>query len=138
MKKLFFIALVTLIATSVFAQGQKQKKMIETKGVKIEQPKGADANIKVAKPVTDQAVPKEKGPVYGGSYCDVNLENHTGYFIDIYVDGSYRGTIGAWESKVTWAIPGRTTLYGKSILGTVSWGPIGVDCDWIYTWSLYY
>ncbi len=138
MKKILIFALVTLFVASVSAQGQKQKKVIETKGVKIEATRGADANIKTEKPVGEVIIAKDRGPVYGDNYCDVNLENHSGYYIDIYIDGSYRGTIGPWEAKVSWAIPGKTTLYGKSTGGTVSWGPQQVDCGYIYTWGLYY
>jgi hypothetical protein len=138
MKKFFLIALVTVFTASIFAQTQKQTKLIEVKGVKIEQQRGADANIKTAKPVTEVVADKSRGPVYGDNYCDVNLENNTGFTIDIYVDGNYRGTLGAWENKVTWAIPGKTRLYGKSVGGTVQWGPSLVDCDWKYTWRLNY
>jgi hypothetical protein len=120
--------------TTSFAQA-KEKKTIEEKSVKNANTRGADANIKVPKPTQDQAVPKSRGPSYPG-YCDVVICNNTGYTIDIYVDYAYRGTIGAWEEKVTWAIPGPTRLYAKSIGGTVYWGPREVDCNYMYTWRL--
>lgn len=138
MKKILIFALLTLFVAGVSAQTQKQTKLIETKGILFEKQRGADPNIKTEKPSGDVVVPKERGPVYGDNYCDVNLENHSGYSIDIYIDGDYRGTIGPWENRVSWAIPGKTILYGKSIGGTVYWGPQQVDCGYIYTWRLWY
>ena len=141
MKKVAFIlAFVAAFLISgmqpSFAQ-KKEKKNIDVTGVKIEKSKGANPNITTPKPTTDVVAPKMKGPKYGASLCDVAIENYTGYIVDIYVDGEYRGTIGAYETGVTWAIPGRTRLYGISIGGTVEWGPSYVDCNWLYTWRLY-
>jgi hypothetical protein len=140
MKRIFVLLLLTLFVGSVFAQAQKEKKAIETKLVKIDKSRGAaaDPNIKQAKPVDDKVLAeKPRGDVYGANYCDVVIENHTGYTIDIYVDFKYRGTINAYEAKVTWAIPGATRLYAKSIGGTASWGPVNVDCQYQYTWRLW-
>ena len=137
MKKFFLLILITFFVGGVNAQIKKDT-VINTKSVKVdEKTRGADANIITPKPTDDKAIEKSRGPEYGDDYCDININNNTGYTIDIYVDGCYRGTIYAWERKVTWAIPGRTKFYGKSIGGTYTWGPWYFDCRWQYTWSLW-
>ena len=116
----------------------QEKKVVETRGQKVEATRGADPNIKTPKPANDEnIVPKPADTEYRSGECKIWIDNNTGYSIDIYVDGNYKGTIAAWETKHTWAISGRTKLYGKSIGGTTSWGPIYFDCGDIYTWHLH-
>jgi hypothetical protein len=65
------------------------------------------------------------------------LDNYTGYTIDVYIDGDYKGTLPPWEKQYTWAIAGKTKLYAITVGGTYSWGPYYFDCDYEYTWRLH-
>ena len=143
MKKLTLILTVTAIfvagtITSSVAQ-TKQKKTIETVS---KQKKAGEAIVDITVPKATNvegkpaAEDKSRGDVYGSSYCDVTIDNWTGYSIDIYIDGSYRGTIAPYDKRVTWAIPGTTKLYAESTGTTYYWGPYTFGCDYSYTWKL--
>ena len=82
---------------------------------------------------------KSRGDVYGSSYSDIIVNNYTGYSIDIYVNGSFRGTIAAYDKRVTWAVPGNTRLYGKAYFADGSylyWGPTVTYTGYEYNWKL--
>jgi len=143
MKKLTLILALTAIfvagtITSTVAQA-KQKKTVETvskekkggeKIIDITVPKGTNVQ---GKPSSED---KSKGDVYGSSYCDVTIDNWTGYSIDIYIDGAFKGTLAPYDKRVTWAIPGTVKLYGEAAGTTYYWGTRSVDCDYSYTWKL--
>ena len=82
---------------------------------------------------------KSRGNVYGPDYSDVVVDNWTGFYIDIYVNGNYRGTVSPWDKRVTWAIPGTNTLYAKAVFDDGSylyWGPKVTYTGYQYTWKL--
>ena len=115
----------------------QEKKVIETKAKKAESTRGADPNIKVPRSLDDEnpaPMPTEESSRAG--YCKVSIDNNTGYTIDIYIDGEYKGTIPPWENQYTWAISGKTKFYAKSTGGTYYWGPSYYDCDFEFTWRL--
>jgi hypothetical protein len=137
----FFLALTE----TTYSQTSKadKKKTIE---VKATEGKGADPNVKKDKAKSNMVSqknqttpPATRGSVYGSDYCDVTIDNWTSYILDIYVDGDYRGTIGPWDNRVTWAVPGRTKLYARAVFddGSYSaWGPTYIDAGYSYTWKL--
>ena len=89
---------------------------------------------KVTKPAT-----KESGEVYGSQYSDVVIDNWTDYYIDVYINGNYRGTISPWDKRTTWAIPGENRLYAKATFRDGSylyWGPKETYTGYSYTWKL--
>lgn len=89
---------------------------------------------------TPVAEPRSRGDVYGADYCDVVVDNYTGWYIDIYVDNEYRGTIAPYDRRVTWAVKGNTKLYGKAEFDDGSyyyWGPSYVEADYEYTLNLH-
>lgn len=92
-------------------------------------------NIK-DKPVMEE---KSRGDLYGPNYSDVVIDNWTGYYLDIYVNGNYRGTVAPWEKKITWAIPGTNKLYAKAVFDDGSylyWGPKTTYTGYQYSWKL--
>jgi hypothetical protein len=141
MKKVaLFLVSVFIMGSVTMLHAQKDEgKVIETKGVKVEQTRGDDPHIKEAKPVNDEVVAKKPAEEAARtSYCKVIVENWTGYTIDIYVDGYYEGTVAAWGDGYTYTYSGNAELYGKSVGGTVTWGPKYIDCGSQYTWQLTY
>lgn len=138
MRKALFITLVAFLTSAFFytaSAQEKEAKIINAKAAKIDNTRGANPNIVTPKP-TDDTKAKLQEQARGGS-CTVYINNHTGYTIDVYVDGNYKGTVGAYSTGYTYAIPGQTKLYGQSIGGTMYWGPSYVDCQYSYTWNLY-
>lgn len=138
MKKLITLALLVLLGfafTTANAQDKKSK-TIEQMGVKVEATRGGNPNIVTDKPSGD--VLQAKPEATRGDYCKVIVDNWTGYAVDIYVDGDWAGTVAAWSDGYTWAIPGKTRLYGISVGRTVEWGPVEVSCNNSYTWKLKY
>ena len=117
-----------LVTTSVSAQQKtsKKKKTIEVKATSTP----SDEVAALKKPANDKNPNPEKttrGDVYGSDYSDIIVDNYTGYSIDIYVDGSFRGTIAPYDKKVTWAVPGNTRWDAKATFDDGSylyWGPI--------------
>ena len=84
-------------------KGAKQSK---SKVVKVHAEKGrggaTDDNIKQDRQPNDPSKPAPAPPNKGGerskgqSSCMVVIDNRTGFFIDIYVDGTFRGTVDRW------------------------------------------
>jgi hypothetical protein len=139
MKKFIIVALVaflgSIVVPSALQAQTKEKKNIEEKSKTFEKTRGTDENIKTAKPTTDNKV--EKPAATRGELCYIYVNNYTGYAIDIYVDGDWMGTIAAYATAYTYAYPGNTKAYGKSIGGTRVWGPTYFDCQYDYTWNLW-
>jgi hypothetical protein len=134
---LFAFLLVTDLAIAQQTTTRK-KKTIEVKATSAPSDEVATlkrpANEKNPKPET-----KTRGDVYGANYSDIIIDNYTGYSVDIYVDGSFRGTIAAYDKKVTWAVPGNTRLYAKAVFNDGSylyWGPDTTYTVYEYTWHL--
>jgi hypothetical protein len=127
------------VQNSLIAQTtHKKKKIIEAKA--ITQP--SDTVGALARPQNEKnprPESKSRGDVYGANYSDIVIDNFTGYTIDIYVDGSFRGTIAPYDKKVTWAVPGNTRLYAKAVFNDGSyiyWGPTVTYTGYEYTWRL--
>ena len=137
MKKLVLFLLVAFVASAVApsVMAQKQKKEVKTQMSVYEKTRGQDENIKTAKPADDTKAPKKEKS--RGDLCYITVNNYTPYSIDIYVDGDWVGTIAAYTSAYTYAYPGTTKLYGKSIGGSYYWGPQTFDCEYEYTWNLW-
>lgn len=143
MKKLIFaIAAVVISLSSVSAQApKKEKKTIDAKAVTSPL---AEVTA-LSKPINDKNAKggedKSRGDVYGPDYSDIIVDNFTRYYIDIYVDGSFRMTLAPYAKKTTWAVPGRTKLYAKAPFSDGSysyWGPTTTTTGYEYKWNLRY
>ncbi|MBS1553313.1 MAG: hypothetical protein JSU09_00180 [Bacteroidetes bacterium] len=136
-KLLAVIAVIAITdSTSVFAQKKPMK--VESKAESVAK-KEVDDLKRPTNSKTPKPEPKSRGDVYGPDYSDIIVDNFTGYYIDIYVDNEYRGTLSPWDKKTTWAVPGRTKLYAKAVFDDGSykyWGPSMVNAGYEYTWSL--
>jgi len=109
---------------------------------------GPDANIKkdekdVATNAQEPAAPPQKGgqKQRGPNDCWVTADNYSPWFINVYVDGTYRGQVSPWGKGVVNAGAGNTTLYGRANLpdgSSNTWGPRVFSCtsDDTFTWTL--
>lgn len=141
--RLFSVA-VFLVGFSFAVQAQKPTlKMEEYASSAISTPNAEVAALK--RPVNDKTKPvsaspkKVLGDQYGADYSDLVFDNWTGLYIEIYVNGKFRGMIDPYGEEVTWAIPGTNTVYAKATYrdGSYSyWGPRKVTTGYKFTWRL--
>jgi len=127
MKKSFSIVFSCLFFAlmSVNANAQNApKKSIDLKSTEIAPSRGANPNI-----ISDRGNSDEVSRGSGVYTCWVYFHNYTGYTIDIYVDGYYEGTLGAYADAYITTGDGYTTVYGRSIGQTREWNFSGADCD---------
>jgi hypothetical protein len=112
---------------------------------------GADANIKsenrtnAPDAASKYPAPADKGGTKtrgGGWYeCGVHVDNHSPYYVQIFVDGDYSGTVAPWGDYYAHTGSGATSLYGRALFddGSVyTWGPQAVRCPangW-FLWQL--
>lgn len=140
------LTIAALAATLLFAapaqaeQATKEQQKQTSIELKSQTGRGEkDPNIKQGRPANDPNAPDK--PVQRGD-CEVHVDNRTPWYIDIFVDGTYRGVIGPFGDGYTLAIPGPTTLYGRADFrdgSYKSWGPIDFRCprDGEHTVTLY-
>jgi hypothetical protein len=136
----------TLMLAGVFAapaagQAGAPGKTVEAHGSKGM--KGPDSHVKIdlapnsanAKAV---APPSKGGPKSKGAAGQVHVDNRTNWYVNIYIDGAFRGTVEPWGDIYLYNACGSTTLYAKAPFddGTyIYWGPTTDDfCS--TTWTL--
>ena len=134
---LFVVLAIVLPGSLTTVQGQKGKsKVIELKAQKPTT-RGEDPNIKGDKDTNDPnsnlAAPQQKGgaKTRGGGSCEVRFDNRTRWFVKLYVDGSYRGTISPYGDGVAYTGAGSTTVYARANFDTgdyLYWGPNNYSC----------
>ena len=123
------------------ADASKQKKQsFVLKANKMEAGRGgeADPNIKDESTVNSQnqdfPAPKEKsgGTTRGAQgVCTVILDNQTKWRIQIYVDGTYRGTMAPFGDSTSYTGAGLTRVYARAVFddgSSLSWGPQDYTC----------
>lgn len=139
----FLFLLFVSLSTNSFAQ-DKETKLIETIGQKGT---GDDPDIKSKSKINDPNANMDipswksgegiKGP--GAEPCYIICDNWTPWYLDIYVDGIYHGTLAPWEKKWTFTGSGYTKIKGIAEMPSgnyVYWGPEIFYCPKYeeYTW----
>lgn len=128
---------VAAFSTTASAQKPDKAKTIELKSSRASASKGdnTDKNIKQEAMANDPKArhdaPAAKGGKSKGGGCRVQLDNSTEWFIRIYVDGIYRGTMDPWGDNSVYVLPGDTTVYARADFTDGSyryWGPKVYDC----------
>ena len=100
-KQLFLFAALMVIGLGFTANAQvkpKLKKQSISANAQSTPTTEVDG-LQKAVNIKNSPVMKDRGDVYGPNYSDVVIDNWTGYYIDIYVDNSYRGTVSPWDKK---------------------------------------
>ena len=132
-----------LAITPAHAQ-QPQAAMTETKSAKG-RGAGADENIKLQraanKPGAETPAPTSKGgDKTRGTTSIVHVDNHTNWYIDAYMDGSFCATVGPWGDVWCNVGTGNTRMYAKADFtdnSSLTWGPNIGYVDGTYTWRLW-
>ena len=136
MKKSFlgtFIAGLMLLAFSTTSDAQKVKTVTRTvKATTISASRGANINIKSEAPNTDTPSPQARG----ANLCNIYFSNYTGYYVNVYVDGYYKGQLSPWGGGTVVVGDGYTTIYCITAGRTLEWKDAG-NCLGSYTFRLY-
>ena len=132
MKKFILGALVCALSigtlqTAYADPGGKNVKVVATK---MDKSRGANPEIKGGKPTTDKPAEKSRGT------CTVNFRNHTGYYIDVYMDGYFWGTLSPYASGSVTDGSGYTKIYCETAGKTYHWSAEG-NCSEPYNYDLY-
>jgi hypothetical protein len=129
---LFTLSLICFIGASVSMNAQQKiQKVMVAKHVDAAK-KAKNPNIKAEMPATD--VEAKKPEINRGS-CTVSFSNSTGYYVKIYVDGNYKGTLAPYESGTVTVTSGYTTVYCITTGGTYDWSAQG-SCDGSYSFDI--
>lgn len=129
---LFTLAFFVIGITSMNAQPPKKKAVAVSKNA-VDKTRGANPNIKQDEPTTDVAMAKPSKN--RGDYCTISISNTTGYYVKVYLDGYYKGTLGPYESGTVTAYSGYKTLYCITAGGTYDWSAAG-NCDGTFSFTL--
>jgi hypothetical protein len=130
---------LSMMSLSTDAFGQKDKgkgktaKTVDIKSTRGDATRGgADKNIKQGemandpKAKIDAPAAKGGGTTRGGGGCRVEMDNSTSWYVKVYVDGIFRGTMDPWGDSYVYVYPGDTTIYARADFTDGSykyWGP---------------
>lgn len=123
--------MVIAMLAVTFSMAQTPKK-IDVKKEKVTATRGANPKIKMDEPSADKEMAK---PSATRGSCTIAFSNSTGYYVKVYVDGNYKGTLGPYESGTVTVYSGYTTIYCITTGGTYDWSAAG-NCDGSYTYNL--
>jgi hypothetical protein len=70
-----------------------------------------------------------------GSYCKLTFDNYTGYYVNVWVDGDFRGTLDPYGTSYVKVGSGWTSWYCETTGGTYFWKDSG-NCDGDQWWNL--
>lgn len=124
---------IFFLAFSTSSYAQKTKPVSRTvKAATVLSSRGANANIKSDAPSSDAPVAQARG----ASLCNIYFSNYTGYYVNIYVDGYYKGQLSPWGGGTVVVGDGYTTIYCITAGKTLEWKDEG-NCLGSYTFRLY-
>ena len=157
-KIIFMLAVLVILAVSVAfspvsliteteaqSKSERQKKA-EKVTDKSSKGSGEDKNVTQTRgknSMTNKST-RTKTRGSGQKTCNIDLINETGYVIDIYIDGKFRGTMGEYDANYTTTGTGATKLYARAEFDDGSflyWGPKNITCgsnskDGYFEWTL--
>lgn len=121
-----------VFATANSASAQKFKDLVKQK---VEATRGANSDLKDKVPCEMPDVVKSKIKKVKGSWCTIQFQNWTGYYIHIWVDGYYQGQLAPWAKSDIDVVSGWKDVYCETSGGTYSWVSEG-DCDGTHSFNL--
>lgn len=141
MKKVLLLSVLFSFAVgltnSVFAQkgkSVKATKNVVLKGNEVTKERGDNSKIITPCPTTDNPVAKPDKQ-RGGDPCAVYFDNYTGYYVEIYIDGNYQGTMAPWSDLTRVVEGGYTTIYCITTGRTRDWSAAG-SCHDVYRYKI--
>ena len=117
MIKSFCIFILMLSFTIVYSQNSKT---IEIKGSTITKTRGLNTltkNVDDKNPVIS--------PANNNSIINVVIDNSTGYYVDLFIDNIYKGTIAGWGKSTICLTKPFKNIYCKTSGDTKEWTKVG-------------
>ena len=128
MKNITLISIVTLL---FFSLGISESIAQQRKNVykqEVMQARGDNPEL-IDKDICDMPdVEHEDLSTSRGAWCKVNFNNHTGYYVNIWIDGYYKGTIAPHGDGYVDLASGWTKFYCETTGGDWFWEDSG-SCD---------
>ena len=136
MKKLILLAMLTFgMINSTNAQ-TKEKQVVELKSTNVKKSRGGNPNIKNDVSFCEiKDVPVPKPSKSRGDTCYINVDNWTGYYVKVYVDGDYFGMVSPWGEGDVEVYSGYTTVYCITAGESFDWYATG-SCDGYFSYKI--
>lgn len=115
------ITMLLIVGAAFFFVNQLNAQTVIS-GTKVVKSRGVSEYVI---PTGDVAVEK---PVLSRGGCVVDLDNWTGYYIDIWVDKVYKGRLNPWENSQLILPEGYNEVYCRTMGETYQWQSAG-DCS---------
>jgi hypothetical protein len=138
------IALVAILAGSVIAVAQSaHPKHLTSKSTKSKTSPDSNPNIKVATATNVAGKPQPNHSKKGGKHRGAtqnyfHVDNQTGYYVTLFLDGANIGTVAPYGDSYGWEPAGSHTVYGNAPGTTITFGPSTVffNDGESFTWTL--
>ena len=140
---ILFLAAISMVAlNTTVTYAQEKEKTVTDKATKS-RGGGEDENIKMAKPHNNPDLYGKEREKTRTATTKVIVKNKTGWYIDVYNDGNYQGTVSPYGDAYFYDYGDIIQLYAKAVFDDGSyyyWGPKSISNDqyYSYTWSLSY
>jgi hypothetical protein len=147
-RTLLFIPLVAACAallTAGAAQAQQPQAKVSENKAERSRGAGADQNVKADRApnhvsATAAPAPAAKGGERTrGGVSVVHIDNWTQWYIDVYMNGTFCGSMGPWGDTYCYVPSGNVTMYARAPFddgSALKWGPRVDYVDGTYTWKL--
>ncbi|MES2386643.1 MAG: hypothetical protein V4543_01475 [Bacteroidota bacterium] len=114
---LVFVLSIGIAFNSPAQTGNHQKKAIKTtQATKKLSTAESKASKKSSLPTTDTEIGKGKK-----RDCQLDFDSYVGYYINIYTDGHFQGTISPYGRSSVYPFDGYTAWYAETAGGTYFW-----------------
>ncbi|PLW93454.1 MAG: hypothetical protein C0592_06105 [Marinilabiliales bacterium] len=128
---IFSMLLAFIFAGALNVQAQSQKTVIKEEV----SARGNNPDLKQTDICNMPDVERPDPTATRGSYCELTFDNYTGYYINVWVDGEYRGMLDPWGTGYVTVGSGWTTWYCETSGGTYFWQDKG-SCNGEQWWNL--
>lgn len=143
-KSLFSLSLVVFIMVFISMTSNAQKMEFQSgitlKAKKVEKTRGGEnPNITQRDPMKDIAIPAPKtkgGTDAGDCGCEITFDDYTGLNVEVYYNGEYRATVGAWQKAQITTNSGEQKIYLVTTGGIYEWQVDTGTCKGKYTWKI--
>lgn len=134
---IFAIAAIFSISATQMQAQDKDKTVKEIKSKEVIKTRNINPHIENTVPLSDEntkpAPMKKGGEASQVAEYEVIVDNFTGYFIEVYIDGTYKGTISDWGTITITMDKAYEKLYCITTGGTKDWlvtGSFSEDLVW--------
>ena len=139
------LGLVLAVGVTTTAGAQQKKNTLTSRASAGRGASTSDQNIKKATATNTRGAtvpaPVKKGGVRtrGAADCALHVDNRTGLYVDLYLDGNYLGTVSPYGDSEGWIGCGSRVFYARApyIDGSFDyWGPTTAYVSGPFLWTI--